>query len=73
GDLSEKPGWVRLSLHPTMMNEELHVIINALKQIQANHEEWSKDYTYNIHSNEFKHKDEIPDKTELVKDWFTVK
>jgi selenocysteine lyase/cysteine desulfurase len=25
GDLSEKPGWIRLSLHPTMTNEELSI------------------------------------------------
>ncbi|MCX6266371.1 MAG: aminotransferase class V-fold PLP-dependent enzyme [Bacteroidetes bacterium] len=30
GDLSQKPGWVRLSLHPTMTNEELYIIIEAL-------------------------------------------
>ena len=36
GDLSEKPGWVRMSIHPTMTNEELYLIINALKEIVKN-------------------------------------
>ncbi|MEI7660925.1 MAG: aminotransferase class V-fold PLP-dependent enzyme [Bacteroidota bacterium] len=53
GDLSEKPGWVRLSLHPTMEDQELLQVIEALKQIQVNYKEWSHDYAYNRHTNEF--------------------
>src|SRR5690606_10218653 len=30
GDLSDKPGWVRWSLHPTMTNDEVEIMINAL-------------------------------------------
>jgi len=30
GDLSEKPGWIRISLHPTMTNAELDLIIDAI-------------------------------------------
>jgi selenocysteine lyase/cysteine desulfurase len=56
GDLSEKPGWVRLSLHPTMKDQELLFIIDALKQIEINHKAWSQDYNYNLHTNEFSHK-----------------
>src|SRR5690606_14311487 len=26
GDLSEKPGWIRLSIHPTMTNQEIRYI-----------------------------------------------
>ena len=54
GDLSEKPGWVRLSLHPTMTDEEVVYIADALRKISKNHKEWSKDYTYNKHTNEFR-------------------
>jgi selenocysteine lyase/cysteine desulfurase len=55
GDLSIKPGWVRCSLHPTMTNTELEIIIDALTQIGANHTEWAKDYVYNKHTNEYTH------------------
>ncbi|MCX6281561.1 MAG: aminotransferase class V-fold PLP-dependent enzyme [Bacteroidetes bacterium] len=54
GDLSEKPGWVRLSLHPTMTDQEVVYIADALRQISKNHKEWSNDYTYNKHTNEFR-------------------
>lgn len=55
GDLSEKPGWVRVSLHPTMNSDEVLYLADALKQIEKNHKNWGKDYTYNKHTNEFCH------------------
>ncbi len=73
GDLSQKPGWIRLSLHPTMTDEELHFIIDAIKQIAVNYMEWTKDYLYNKHTNEFAYKDESDHKDEMVKSWFVVK
>jgi len=72
GDLSEKPGWVRLSLHPTMTNEELNFIINALKQIVENKDEWSKDYHYSSHTNEFYHKNVKPKEPADYLDWFKL-
>lgn len=72
GDLSEKPGWVRLSLHPTMTNEELYRVIEALTEIQKNHQTWIKDYHYNTRTNEFKHHKAPEDYTDLVKDWFKL-
>ena len=72
GDLSLKPGWVRLSLHPTMTNEELYFIVNAIREIEENHNEWGKDYLYDRRKNEFFHRDEVKDKTETVRSWFTL-
>lgn len=70
GDFSEKPGWVRLSLHPTMTNEELRYIINAIKEIIKNNFEWSKDYHYSSHTNEFTNiKNEIH-LNEIAHNWF---
>jgi selenocysteine lyase/cysteine desulfurase len=54
GDLSEKPGWVRLSIHPVTTNEELDYIINAIAEIQKNIDRWKKDYVYTPSTNEFK-------------------
>ncbi len=72
GDLSGKPGWVRLSLHPTMTNEELYAIITALKDIQKNHPHWTKDYVYNQKTNEYKHYKAPRDYSDFVKDWFKL-
>ena len=56
GDLSEKPGWVRISLHPTMTDDELNLLITALKEIVQNSDSWKEDYLYSNHTNEFVHK-----------------
>ncbi len=70
GDHSKKPGFIRVSLHPTMTDEELEVIIDAVKQIAENHEEWAKDYRYNTLSNEFYHHQE-ENRDALIKEWFS--
>ncbi|MCE1199709.1 MAG: aminotransferase class V-fold PLP-dependent enzyme [Marinilabiliales bacterium] len=72
GDLSQKPGWIRLSLHPTMTNEELYYILEGIRQVQQNHALWKEDYLYNNRTNEFRHKNELADKTPLIVDWFSV-
>lgn len=61
GDLSLKPGWIRLSLHPTMTDEELHFITDAIKETIIRSKEWEQDYIYDIHTNEFHHRS-FPDK-----------
>ncbi len=71
GDLSEKPGFIRVSLHPTMTDAELDTIINATGQIVEHIAEWRKDYTYNPHTNEWTHHDE-ENRDKLIEEWFKV-
>ena len=59
GDLTSKPGWVRMSIHPTMTDKEVHYIMNAIEFIAKKHDEIGKDYSYNGVSNEFIYKEEI--------------
>lgn len=56
GNASHKPGWVRVSIHPTMTNEELNMVINAIKQVVENHDQWIKEYNHDKHTNEWFHK-----------------
>lgn len=72
GDLSEKPGWVRLSLHPTMTDDELSYIIDAIDQIVLNVNHWSKDYWYDRTKNEFFHKTYDGREPEKIKSWFQL-
>lgn len=53
GDLSEKPGWVRFSLHPIMTNEEVLMFVNAIREIALNINEWRNDYRYDKASNDY--------------------
>ncbi len=73
GNLSAKPGWVRLSVHPTMTNDELYLICDALKQIQENHNEWIKDYTHEKSTNEFTHNSFINKDRYNINTWFEMK
>ena len=70
GDLSDKPGWVRLSLNPVMSNKEINFIVQAIADICDNHKDWAKDYTYDVHSNEFNHKNNPDGESSLVNSWF---
>ncbi|MBI9068609.1 MAG: aminotransferase class V-fold PLP-dependent enzyme [Salinivirgaceae bacterium] len=72
GDLTDKPGWVRWSLHPTMTNNEVFEFAVAIKQIIANKEEWEKDYVYNSKKNEYFHKDHSVGTLESVIEWFKI-
>ena len=70
GDLSDKPGWVRMSLHPTMTDEELKFIMDALEETIANAVEWSSDYVYSSKTNEFYFKNELKVKDNFIQNWF---
>lgn len=70
GDLSLKPGWIRLSLHPTMTNEEADYICNSIHELCKHHEEWSKEYTYCNSSNEFKHQNYCDTQYGFISSWF---
>lgn len=70
GILSEKPGWIRMSVHPTTTTQEIEYIIQSIKEMAENHKEWSKDYVYNSHTNEFVHTEVTLFEQDLVEKWF---
>jgi selenocysteine lyase/cysteine desulfurase len=71
GDLSEKPGWVRMSVHPTMTNDEIYLFCNAVREITEKITEWSKDYNYLSHKNEFVNLQTNGILSEKIKEYFT--
>lgn len=70
GDSSIKPGWVRMSIHPTTTNQQADFIVAALKEIGSKAGEWQKDYVYDAHQNEFYHKSGAG--TDTVEQWFNA-
>ncbi len=72
GDMTNKPGWIRMSIHPTMSNAALEFIVDALEQLAANFKDWSKDYNYNLYTNEFIYKkgDFDMEQKAKVEEWF---
>lgn len=70
GELSKKPGWIRISIHPTTSDEEVGQICRAITALAKNHPQWSADYTYNPSTNEFTHKTNPSFEKHLVAQWF---
>jgi len=55
GELFSRPGWIRMSIHPTNTNEEINFVCNSIIQLSKNHKEWAKDYSYDSNTNEYTH------------------
>lgn len=70
GDLIKKPGWIRMSIHPTTTTEEIQFVCNSIKALAENHADWGKDYQYNAKTNEFIHQNAQQAEMEMVKSWF---
>ncbi|WP_333693796.1 aminotransferase class V-fold PLP-dependent enzyme [Flavobacterium sp.] len=70
GDLIKKPGWIRMSIHPTTTTEEIALVCESIKQVALHHKEWSKDYFYDAKTNNFHHKNDTICEKEMVKAWF---
>jgi selenocysteine lyase/cysteine desulfurase len=72
GDLIQKPGWIRMSIHPTTTNAEIEMVCQSIIALSENHKTWSQDYSYNKTTNEFCHKAAKPLEKEMVNCWFEV-
>jgi selenocysteine lyase/cysteine desulfurase len=70
GCLLDRPGWVRMSIHPTITDEEVKYVCESIKLTAENFEDWKADYTYHSASNEFIHKSGVKQEEDLVKIWF---
>jgi selenocysteine lyase/cysteine desulfurase len=44
GELTSKPGWIRVSIHPTTTNQEANLVCNAINEVAKNAQEWAKEY-----------------------------
>lgn len=69
GDYSEKPGWIRMSLHPINSDKEVDYILDAIKELAENHKTWAKDYNYDVKTNTFLHKNNNKYEENKVKEW----
>jgi len=71
GDLIKKPGWIRMSIHPTTTTEEIQFVCDSIKALAENHKEWGRVYQYNSKTNEFTHQDDQHSEKAMVKSWFS--
>lgn len=70
GCLIERPGWVRMSIHPTITDTEILYVCESIKQVTENVKEWGEDYVYDAVKNEFTHKTAKSLENDLVNNWF---
>lgn len=70
GDLIQKPGWIRMSVHPTTTNSEIEFVCAGIVAVAKNHQDWKKEYHYSKTSNEFVHINAQPIEKEIVENWF---
>jgi selenocysteine lyase/cysteine desulfurase len=74
GDLVRKPGWIRMSIHPTTTNAEINFVCDAIIDLAKHHKTWAKDYEYSKYNNEFIHSSLInkPGSEIQVDAWFDL-
>ncbi|MFD1613542.1 aminotransferase class V-fold PLP-dependent enzyme [Gelatiniphilus marinus] len=72
GCLIERPGWVRMSIHPTMTNNEVQFICDAIEAVAKHFKDWGEVYTYNAIKNEFVHNSHQNIEKNIIKNWFNI-
>lgn len=72
GCLMDRPGWVRMSIHPTMTNAEIDTICDAIEAVAALYGIWAKDYKYDVLKNEYINLKTDYIKQDVTKTWFEL-
>lgn len=70
GDLIKKPGWIRMSIHPTTTNDEIKFVCDSIIELANNHKKWSLEYQYDNFNNTFHHLSDKLIEKEMVNNWF---
>lgn len=58
GDSSLKPGWIRMSIHPTHTDEDIAYLCDAIEELAENYSEWIDDYDIDLSIGSIKPKNE---------------
>ncbi|MFK7947667.1 MAG: aminotransferase class V-fold PLP-dependent enzyme [Saprospiraceae bacterium] len=74
GNLSMKPGWIRLSIHPILTDKEVHKALDAIEAVAENYLSWQHNYEYNPKTNEFESRliNEHQVQSERIDSWFEI-
>lgn len=55
GDLTNKPGWIRVSFHPVMSDAEIDTVCDAIVEIAKHGDAWAADYRHVDALNDYEH------------------
>jgi selenocysteine lyase/cysteine desulfurase len=66
-----KPGWIRVSIHPTTTNEEIKFVCDSILDLAENYEEWQ--LKYHLVEGQYLHRSETNGpSTALSENWFQL-
>lgn len=72
-NLTGKPGWARMSLHPTMSDEQLEYALDAIEYIAKNKQDLKEDYVYDVKTNDFTlQKESVDNNEKQAADMFVI-
>ncbi|WP_246945062.1 aminotransferase class V-fold PLP-dependent enzyme [Bacillus pinisoli] len=69
GNLTSKPGWIRVSIHPTNTFEELETFITAIREIIHHYDQWKNDFIYDSVTGEYEHKSKVDQSSYNLFEW----
>jgi selenocysteine lyase/cysteine desulfurase len=72
GCMVERPGWIRMSIHPTMTDVEINFVCNAVRDVAKNYKKWEADYQYDVIKNEYVHNCNTTVEKEIIENWFNL-
>jgi len=75
GDLVRKPGWIRMSIHPTTTNEDIIFVCESIKALALHHQKWANAYKYQSKTNEFVHESMVSKSCasdDMIDSWFKL-
>lgn len=71
GACEVKPGWVRISIHPTTTTAEIEYVCESVISVAENYSEWKKEYLFT--NGHYQHKSEVLNPTPYISEaWFQV-
>lgn len=70
GKFMTRPGWIRMSIHPTLTDAEVLYVCQSIKSVAENHVEWGKEYYYVAEINDYMHNSNHQMEKEIVEKLF---
>jgi len=71
GDLTDKPGWVRVSFHPAMSDADVDAVCDAILAVAEHGDAWSADYRHLPNLNDYEHVNGPAPVHALIDSWFS--
>jgi selenocysteine lyase/cysteine desulfurase len=72
GNFFARPGWVRLSIHPTTTTADVDYMLEAISETASQIGHWEQEYRYVAATNEYQHIRSAGSRFQGVEEWFRV-